>query len=86
VLLQRERSGGLGNDLTSASLASIDAGMVGRFSGHVFLVERRADADLYVVAALEECHGSPSFAELDPGNSAVSCRMMWDSPRMIRKI
>jgi hypothetical protein len=64
VFVQRERSGGLGNDFTSASPASIDAGMERRLSGPVFLVELRTDADFYVIAAPEECHGSLSFADL----------------------
>jgi hypothetical protein len=57
--------------------------MARRFSGLVLLVELRTDADFYVIAALEECHGSPSFAELDAGNSAVFCRKTWDSAQMI---
>jgi hypothetical protein len=57
MFLQRERSGGLGNDFTSACPASIDAGMDRRLSGLVFLVELRTDADFYVIAAPEECHG-----------------------------
>jgi hypothetical protein len=62
VLRQRERLGGLGNDFTSASSASIDAGMDRRFSGLVLLIELGTDADFYVMAPPEECHGSLSFA------------------------
>jgi hypothetical protein len=60
MVLQRKRCGGLGNDFASASAASIDARMVGFFSGLVLLVELRTVADFYVVAAPEERHGSPS--------------------------
>ena len=63
VFVQRKWSGGVGNGLTSAPAASIDASSDGRFSGLVLLVELRTDADFYVVAMLEECHGSPSFAD-----------------------
>lgn len=59
VVVRRKRPGGLGDDLGSASAASIDAGMVGHFSGIVLLVERRAEADFYVIAAPEARHGSP---------------------------
>jgi hypothetical protein len=44
-----------------------------RFSGFVFLVELRTDADFYVIAAPEECHGSLSFAVFGASNSAISC-------------
>jgi hypothetical protein len=62
VFLERERFAGLGNDFTPASPASIDAGMDRRFSGLVLLVELGTDADFYVMAPPEECHGSLSFA------------------------
>jgi hypothetical protein len=54
-----------------------------RFAGPVFLVELRTDADFYVIAAPEECHGSLSFAEFSASNSAVSCGKTWDSAQMI---
>jgi hypothetical protein len=54
-----------------------------RCSGLVFLVELRTDADFYVIAAPEECHGSLSFAEVGASNSAVSCGKTWDSAQMI---
>ena len=57
----------------------------GRFSGFVFLVELRTDADFDVVAAPEECYGRPSFAELNAGNSAVSCGQTWDSAHLISR-
>lgn len=60
MVLQRQRCGGVGNDFASASAASIDGWVVGRFAGIVFLVELRADADFTVVAAPEARHG-PSF-------------------------
>jgi len=63
VFLQRQRFKGLGNDFASASPASIDARMVGGFSGLILPVELRTDADFYVIAAPKECHGSPSFDE-----------------------
>jgi hypothetical protein len=63
VFVQRKWLGGIGNSFTSAPEASIDASSDGRFSGLVLLVELRTDADFYVVATLEECHGSPSFAD-----------------------
>ena len=61
VFVQRKRLGGIGNSFTTTPAASIDAGSAGRFSGLILLVELRTDADLYVVATLEECHESPSF-------------------------
>src|SRR3954467_793091 len=61
VVLQGKRLEGLGNDFASASTASIDARMVRRFSGLIFLVEIPTDADFYVIAAPKERHGSPSF-------------------------
>ena len=63
VFVQRKCLGGVGNCFTSAPAASIDAGSDGRFSGLIFLVELRTDADFYVVATLKECHGSPSFVD-----------------------
>jgi hypothetical protein len=63
VFVQRQWSGAVGNGLTSAPAASIDASSDGRFSGLVLLVELRTDADFYVVATLEERHGSPSVAD-----------------------
>jgi hypothetical protein len=54
-----------------------------RFAGPVFLVELRTDADFYVIAAPEECHGSLSFAEFSASNSAVSCGKTWDFAQMI---
>ena len=63
VFVQGKWSGGVGNDLASAPTAPIDASSEGRFAGLVLLVELRTDADFYVVATLEECHGSPSFAD-----------------------
>jgi hypothetical protein len=63
VFVQRKWFGGVGNDLASAPTAPIDASSEGRFAGLVLLVELRTDADFYVVATLEECHGSPSFAD-----------------------
>jgi hypothetical protein len=82
VLVQRKWFRGVGNCFTSTPAASIDARSEGRFSGLIFLVELRTDADFYVVAAPEECHRRPSFAELNAGNSAVSCRQAWDSAHM----
>ena len=61
VFVQRKWFGGVGNCFTSAPAASIDARSDGRFSGLIFPVELRTDADFYVVATLKECHGSPSF-------------------------
>ncbi|MGE3779828.1 MAG: hypothetical protein AB7F89_21755 [Pirellulaceae bacterium] len=86
VFLRRERFGGVGNDFTPASPASIDAGMDGRFSGPVFPVELRADADFYVIAAPEECHGSLSFAEFGASNSAVAGTQAWDFAQTIAEI
>ena len=63
VLVQRKWLGGIGNGFTSAPAASIDASADGRFTRLVLLVELRTDADFHVVATLEECHGSPSFAD-----------------------
>ena len=63
VLVQRKWLGGVGNCFTSAPTAPIDASSDGRFAGLVLLVEFRTDADFHVVATLEECHGSPSFAD-----------------------
>ena len=63
VFVQRKWSGGVGNYFTSAPAASIDAGPDRRFSGLVLLVELRTDADFYVVATLEERHGSPSVVD-----------------------
>jgi hypothetical protein len=63
VFVRRKWFGGVGNYFTSAPAASIDTRSDGRFSGLVLLVELRTDADFYVVATLEECHGSPSFVD-----------------------
>jgi hypothetical protein len=63
VFVQRQWPGGVGDGFTSAPAASIDTSADGRFSGLVLLVELRTDADFYVVATLEERHGSPSFAD-----------------------
>jgi hypothetical protein len=63
MFVQRKWFRGVGNYFTSAPAASIDARSDGRFSGLILLVEFRTDADFYVVATLEECHGSPSFAD-----------------------
>ena len=60
---QRKWFRGVGNCFTSAPAASIDASADGHFTRLVLLVELRTDADFYVVATLEECHGSPSFAD-----------------------
>ena len=60
VVLRRKRFRGLGNDFASASAAPIDARMDGCFSGLVLLVELRAVADFYVIAAPEERHRSSS--------------------------
>jgi hypothetical protein len=57
-----------------------------RFSGLVLLVELRTDADFYVIAAPEECHGSLSFADFGASNSAVSGGKTWDSAQMSREI
>jgi hypothetical protein len=63
VFVQRQWSGGVGNDFTAAPAASIDARPDGRFSGPILLVELRTDADFHVVATLEECHGSALFVD-----------------------
>jgi len=63
MLVQRKWLGGLGTDFTSAAAASIDASADGRFTRIVLLVELRTDADFHVGATLEECYGSPSFAD-----------------------
>jgi hypothetical protein len=63
VFFRRERFIGLGHDLASASPASIDARMAGRFVGPVLPVEFRTDADFYVIAAPEQRHESSSFAD-----------------------
>jgi hypothetical protein len=86
VFLERERFAGLGNDFTPASPASIDAGMERRFSGLVLLVELGTDADFYVMAPPEECHGSRSFAEFDASNSTVTRGQTWDSAQTIGEI
>jgi hypothetical protein len=85
VFVQRKRFRGVGNCFTSAPAASIDARSEGRFSGLIFLVELRTDADFYIVAALEECHRRPSFAELTARNSAVSGRQAWDSAHIVSR-
>jgi hypothetical protein len=59
VSICRERLGGLGDDLTATSPASIDSRMNRRFSGSVLFVELRTDADFYVVAAPEQRHDRP---------------------------
>ncbi len=59
VFVQRKWFRGVGNCFTSAPAASIDASSEGRFSGLVLPVEFRTNADFYVIATLEECHGSP---------------------------
>jgi hypothetical protein len=59
VFLQRERFEGLGNDFASAAPASIDARMARCFSGPILFVERRTDADFYVIAAPKERHDHP---------------------------
>jgi hypothetical protein len=61
MVLKRQRLKRFGNDFASASLASINPGMARRFSGSIFLVELRTDADFYVIAAPKERHGRPSF-------------------------
>jgi hypothetical protein len=58
---QRQRLGGVGDDFTSASPASIDARMLGRISRTILPVEVRTDADFHIVAAPEECHRSSSW-------------------------
>jgi hypothetical protein len=60
MFLGRERLIGLGNDLTSASAASIDARMDRHFFGPVFSVEFRTDADFHIIAAPEQRHESSS--------------------------
>lgn len=62
VLLYRKRFRALGNNLASTSPASIDSRMDRRFSGFIHLVELRADADLYVIAAPEQRHRRPPSA------------------------
>src|SRR5258708_33978142 len=62
MFLGRERLVGLGNDLTSASAASIDARMDRHFFGPVFPVELRTDADFHIIAAPEQRHESSAYA------------------------
>ena len=87
VVLQRKRFGGLGNDFASASAASIDARMVGCFSGPVLLVELRTAADFYVIAPPEERHRSSSFVHkphpLDGRSVATLCGR--PAARVLRK-
>jgi hypothetical protein len=62
MFLRRERFVGLGDDLTSAAPASIDARMEGYFVRLVLLVELRTDTDFHVIAAPEQRHDSSSYA------------------------
>jgi hypothetical protein len=69
VFLQRQRLGGIGHDFASTSSASIDARMLGRFSGPILPIEVRTDADFHIIAAPEECHRSSSW----PKDVAAYC-------------
>ena len=85
VFLQRERFEGLGNDFASASPASIDARMARCFSGPILFVERRADADFYVIAAPKERH-TTLLRRIRRKPSAISGRQTWDFAQMICEI
>ncbi len=83
MFVKRERPRGIGNGFAAASTAPIDARMGGRLSGSILLVELRTNADLDVIAALKECHGSLSAAESSANSSAGCRRWTWHSAQTI---
>jgi hypothetical protein len=87
MFVQRKWLGGVGNCFTSAPAASIDARSDGRFSGFIFLVELRTDADFYVIAAPKERHGIPSFVRKPQLFHGRRVAALYDQPaaRVLRK-